>query len=180
MPTQSSSPIDPAIGHLASLAKGAEDPPGLPPLLAKVADPRHRRGVRHRLAVILGLAVWAVRAGAGSCTAIAEWGADADRQILIRLGVTGRCRRRNRRSGGRAFDQLTGRWAAQRTRPRPRQRRIIAVDGKTLHDSGHGEDRCYRLAALDHAHGPGPVPRQWLGWSSEIQGACSSTIRRVA
>jgi len=24
------------------------------------------------------------------------------------------------------------------------------------------------------------VPRQWLGWSSEIQGACSSTIRRVA
>ena len=24
------------------------------------------------------------------------------------------------------------------------------------------------------------APRQWLGWSSEIQGACSSTIRRVA
>ena len=51
MPTQSSSPIDPAIGHLASLAKGAEYPAGLLPMLAKVADPRHRRGVRPRLAV---------------------------------------------------------------------------------------------------------------------------------
>jgi urease gamma subunit len=72
MPAQSSSRIDPAIGHLASLAKGAEDPPGLLAMLAKVADPRHRRGVRHRLAVILGLAVCAVLAGARSFTAIAE------------------------------------------------------------------------------------------------------------
>ena len=37
---------------------------GLLAMLAKVADPRHRRGVRHRLAVILGLAVCAVLAGA--------------------------------------------------------------------------------------------------------------------
>jgi hypothetical protein len=29
----------------------------------RVADPRHRRGVRHRLAVILGLALCAVVAG---------------------------------------------------------------------------------------------------------------------
>jgi len=38
---------------------------------AKVTDPRHRRGIRHRLAVILGLAVCAVQAGARSFTAIA-------------------------------------------------------------------------------------------------------------
>src|SRR5215469_12118582 len=25
-----------------------------------------------------------------------------------------------------------------------------------------------------------PSPRQWVGWSSAIQGACSSTMRRVA
>jgi hypothetical protein len=27
---------------------------------------------------------------------------------------------------------------------------------------------------------PGPCTGQWLRWSSEIQGACNSTIRRVA
>jgi DDE_Tnp_1-associated len=37
-----------------------------------MADPRRRRGVRHRLVVILGLAVCAVLAGARSFTAIAE------------------------------------------------------------------------------------------------------------
>jgi predicted transposase YbfD/YdcC len=159
MPAQSS-PIDPAIGHLASLAKGAEDPPGLLAMLAKAADPRHRRGVHHRLAVILGLAVCAVLAGARSFTAIAEWAADADRQTLIRLGVTGAVpsestfRRTLQRLDADAFDQLTGWRAAQRIPPRPRQRRIIAVDGKTLRGSGHGgEDRCHPLAALDHAHG---------------------------
>jgi hypothetical protein len=42
--------------------------------------------VRHRLAVILGLAVCALLAGARSFTAIAEWAADADEQTLARLG----------------------------------------------------------------------------------------------
>jgi DDE_Tnp_1-associated len=51
----------------------------------RVADPRHRRGVRHRLAVILGLALCAVVAGARSFTATAEWAADADEQTLYML-----------------------------------------------------------------------------------------------
>ena len=55
-------------------------------MLAKMADPRHRRGVRHRLVVILGLAVCAVLAGARSFTAIAEWAADADADTLAGLG----------------------------------------------------------------------------------------------
>ena len=59
---------------------GAEDSPGVLAMLARVADPRHRRGVRHRLVVILGLAACAVLAGARSFTAIAEWAADADRR----------------------------------------------------------------------------------------------------
>src|SRR5262249_56500990 len=45
--------------------------------------------VRHRLAVILGLAVCAVLAGACSFTAIAEWAADADAETLARLGAAG-------------------------------------------------------------------------------------------
>jgi predicted transposase YbfD/YdcC len=161
MPAPSSSPIDLALGHLADLAKdAAADPPGLLAMLAKVADPRCRRGVRYRLAVILGLAVCAVLAGARSFTAIAEWAADADQDTLRGLGVTravpseSTFRRTLQRLDADAFDDLAGRWAAQRTAPGPGRRRVIAVDGKTLRGSGHGEENGrHLLAAFDHAHG---------------------------
>src|SRR6266487_5760919 len=161
MPAWSSSPIDPAVGHLADFAKeAAEDPPGLLAVLGRVADPRHRRGIRHRLMIILALAVCAVLAGARSFTAIAEWAADADAETLARLGVTGTVpsestfRRTLQRLDADAFDDLAGRWAAQRTAPQPGARRVIAVDGKTLRGSGHGgQGSRHLLAALDHAHG---------------------------
>ena len=161
MPASSSSPIDPAVGHLADLASGAaEDPPGLLAVLARVADPRCRRGVRYRLAVILGLAVCAVLAGARSFTAIAEWAADADEQTLARLGASravpseSTFRRTLQRPDAEAFDDLAGQWVAQRTAPGPGGRRVIAVDGKTLRGSGHGDqDSRHLLAACDHAHG---------------------------
>jgi DDE_Tnp_1-associated len=67
MPALSSSPIHPVLGHLANLAgDAAGDSPGLLAVLTTSADPRDLRGVRHRLAVILGLAVCAVLAGARS------------------------------------------------------------------------------------------------------------------
>ena len=119
MPALSSSPIGPAVGHLADLAKDtARGAPGLLAVLAKVADPRCRRGVRYRLAVILGLAVCAVLAGARSFTAIAEWAADADAEILAKLGVTGAApsestfRRTLQRLDADAFDDLAGLGAA--------------------------------------------------------------------
>jgi predicted transposase YbfD/YdcC len=125
-----------------------------------VADPRHRRGVRHRLIVILGLAVCAVLAGARSFTAIAEWAADADEQTLARLGVSravpseSTFRRTLQRLDADAFDDLAGQWAAQRTAPGPGGRRVIAVDGKSLRGSGHGEQNSrHLLAAFGHAHG---------------------------
>ena len=164
MPAPSSSPIDPAVGQLADLADLAkdagDDPPGLLAVLAKVADPRCRRGVRYRLAVILALGVCAVLAGARSFIAIAEWAADADAETLARLGVTGAVpsestfRRTLQRLDADAFDDLAGRWAARRTTPGQKERRVIAVDGKTLRGSGHdGGDGHHLLAALDHAHG---------------------------
>jgi hypothetical protein len=123
MPASSPSPIDPVLGHLADLADdAAEDSPGLLAVLARAADPPHRRGVRHKLAVILGLAVCAVLAGARSFTAIAEWAADADEETLARLGVTGAVpsesifRRTLQRLDADAFDDLAGRWAAQSRR----------------------------------------------------------------
>src|SRR6266705_299753 len=161
MPASSSSPTAAVLGQLADLAKDtAEDAPGLLALLAGVADPRHRRGIRHRLMIILALAVCAVLAGAHSFTAIAEWAADADAETLARLGVTGAVpsestfRRTLQRLDADVFDDLAGQWAAQRTAPGPKQRRVIAVDGKTLRGSGHGQENGrHLLAAFDHAHG---------------------------
>ena len=161
MPAPPSSLIDPAIGHLVELAgDAAGEQPGLLGVLARVADPRRRRGVRHRLAVILGLALCAVVAGARSFTAIAEWAADADGQTLRVLGVTGRVpsestfRRILQRLDADAFDDLAGAWAQQAAMPGPKERRVIAVDGKTLRGSASGGGPGdHLLAALDHAHG---------------------------
>jgi predicted transposase YbfD/YdcC len=161
MPASPSSLIDPAIGHLVDVARDvSQEQPGLLRVLARVADPRHRRGVRHRLPGILGLALCAVVAGARSFTAIAEWAADADRQTLRVLGVAGRVpsestfRRTLQRLDADAFDDLAGAWAQQATMPGPKERRVIAVDGKTLRGSASGADpRDHLLAALDHGHG---------------------------
>jgi DDE family transposase len=161
MPAPPSSLIDPAIGHLVEVAGDtAGGQPGLLAALAGMADPRHRRGVRHRLTVILGLAVCAVLAGARSFTAIAEWAADADEETLARLGVRGAVpcestiRRVLQHLDADAFDDLAGAWTAQRTTPEPGVRRVLAVDGKTLRGSGHGdEDSRHLLAAFDHASG---------------------------
>jgi len=161
MPAPPSSLIDPAIGHLVELAgDAAGEQPGLLGVLARVADPRRRRGVRHRLAVILGLALCAVVAGERSFTAIAEWAADADGQTLRVLGVTGRVpsestfRRILQRLDADAFDDLAGAWAQQAAMPGPKERRVIAVDGKTLRGSASGGGPGdHLLAALDHAHG---------------------------
>jgi predicted transposase YbfD/YdcC len=161
MPASPSSPIDPALGHLVRLATEATGgQPGLLGVLARVADPRHRRGVRHRLAGILGLALCAVVAGARSFTAIAEWAADADGQTLQVLGVMGAVpsestfRRTLQRLDAGAFDDLAGAWAQQASLPGRGQRRLIAVDGKTLRGSASGGDPGdHLLAAFDHAHG---------------------------
>jgi hypothetical protein len=129
-------------------------------LLARVTDPRYRRGIRYRLVIILRLAVCAVMAGPRSFTAIAEWAADADEQTLARLGVSGPVpsestfRRTLQRLDADTFDELAGHWAAQRTAPQPGARRVIAVDGKALRGSRHGgHDSRHLLAALDNAHG---------------------------
>jgi predicted transposase YbfD/YdcC len=161
MPAASSSLIDPAIGQLIAAA-GCLDGEGrrLLPVLAAVPDPRARRGVRHGLAVILGLALCAVLAGARSFTAIAEWAADTDQATRDALGVTGvvPCESTFRRTlqalDADALDEAAGGWAQQRTAPAPGRRRAVAVDGKTLRGSGTaGGPGRHLLAALDHGHG---------------------------
>ena len=55
--------------------------------LAQITDPRHRRGRRHALSVVLAVAVVAVLTGASSLAAIGEWASDAPGQVLAALGV---------------------------------------------------------------------------------------------
>jgi predicted transposase YbfD/YdcC len=161
MPAASSSLTDPAIGQLLTTAQALSGARArLLPVVAAVPGPRARRGVRHRLAVILSLAVCAVLAGARSFTAIAEWAADADQATLDALGVTGvvpsesTFRRTLQNLDADALDDAAGGWAQQRTVPAPGARRVIAVDGKTLRGSGvAGGPGRHLLAALDHAHG---------------------------
>ena len=161
MPAAPSSLTDPAIGQLLTAAQSLGGARGrLLPVLAAVPDPRARRGVRHQLPVILGLALCAVLAGARSFTAIAEWAADTDQATRDALGITGvvPCESTFRRTlqnlDADALDEAAGTWAQQRTAPAPGTRRMVAVDGKTLRGSGvAGGPGRHLLAALDHAHG---------------------------
>src|SRR5216683_2680438 len=161
MPAASSSPVEPVFCHLFGAADGLDgDRATVLSVLAAVADPRARRGMRHRLAVILALAVCAVPAGARSFTAIAEWAADTDEATRAGLGIGGAVpcestiRRTLQRLDADAFDDLAGAWAQQRTAPSAGRRRVVAVDGKTLRGSATGtRPGRHLLAALDHDRG---------------------------
>jgi predicted transposase YbfD/YdcC len=116
---------------------GSLVPEGLLEVLTGMADPRKRRGVRHRLAVVLAIALAATRAGARSFTAIAEWATDAPVGVLARLGAgltrpsESTIRRVLHRVPGDAFDEVIGAWMWLRTSTIS-GRRVIAFDGKTV------------------------------------------------
>jgi predicted transposase YbfD/YdcC len=167
VPATASLPIPAALDQLTgqqppdpvALARRLHD------VLEEVVDPRKRRGVRHRLVVVITVAVCAVAAGARSFVAISEWVTDLPAEVAAALGITGRCpcestiRRIVQRLDGDRFDALISgfvqRLCAAR-RPGGR-RRVLAVDGKTLRgarDTGEGggdhEPARHLLAVIDH------------------------------
>jgi predicted transposase YbfD/YdcC len=174
VPARSSSPIPAVADRLTLPAALAPDQwRDLLGYLAQIADPRHRRGRRHALVGVLGVAVCAVLAGARSLVAIGEWAAAAPGQVLAALGTrrdpwTGAfrppgeatVRRVLARVDPDALDRAIGAWlAAQQppaptTRPPPASRlprRAVAVDGKTLRGSGHHQGaQVHLLAVMDH------------------------------
>jgi predicted transposase YbfD/YdcC len=175
VPACSSSPIPAAAQRLAPPAALAPDQyHDLLGYLAQIADPRHRRGRRHPLVSVLGVAVCAVLAGARSLAAIGEWASDAPGQVLAALGThrdpwTGAwqppaeatVRRVLARIDPDALDRAIGAWLAGQQPPRPTTRpppptraawrQAVAVDGKTLRGSGHhGRSQVHLLAAMDH------------------------------
>jgi predicted transposase YbfD/YdcC len=116
----------------------AGSPSVLLELLATVPDPRRRRGIRHGLPGILAAAIAAVVAGARSFTAIGQWVADADADLLASLGFhRGRgpsesaIRRAFARLDAAKLDAILARWVWTRTNLVD-QRRVIAIDGKTV------------------------------------------------
>ncbi|GAB3741283.1 transposase family protein [Nocardiopsis nanhaiensis] len=59
----------------------------LPAPVDEEADPRDRRGRRHRLGCIVLICLCAVLAGARSLTTIGQWAANAPQHTLTRLGA---------------------------------------------------------------------------------------------
>jgi predicted transposase YbfD/YdcC len=173
VPACSSSPTAAVANRLAPPAALAPDQcRSLLGYLAQIADPRHRRGRRHPLVGVLGVAVCAVLAGARSLVAIGEWASDAPWQVLAALGtrrdpLTGAwrppgeatVRRVLARVDPDAVDRAIGAWLAGQQPPPPAgpsppgrpPQRTVAVDGKTLRGSGHhGHGQVHLLAVMDH------------------------------
>lgn len=171
MPAPTSSPIAAIAGHRdPSRSLEPDQCRSLLDYLAGMPDPRQRRGRRHPLVGVLGVAVCAVLAGARSLAAIGEWASDAPCQVMAALGV--RCdpwtgawrppgeatvRRVLARIDADALDAALGRWLADQqppvptTRTPPATRPAVAVDGKTLRGSGHHPNpRVHLLAVMDH------------------------------
>jgi predicted transposase YbfD/YdcC len=164
MPAVTSLPMIPVLDQLTRLSEinGSDvDVASLVAVLDRVTDPRARRGVRHRLTVMLVIGVCAVLGGMRSFVAIAQWARDSIEtcpQLCEQLGVSrapaeSTIRRTLQRVDAAELDVLLGWWAQHRTRPTD-GRRVIAVDGKTLRGS-RGADGTQRhlLAAFDHTHG---------------------------
>jgi predicted transposase YbfD/YdcC len=133
---------------------------GLPAALGELPDPRARRGVRHRLTVVVTAAVCAVVAGYRSYAAIAEWVADAPDSTVLALGIVpdrrpseAMIRRLLQALDPQLLTTAIGVWlAARATAGTSSGRRAIAVDGKTLRGSRTTDTAArHVMAACDQA-----------------------------
>jgi hypothetical protein len=112
-------------------------------VLADIPDPRHRRGIRHPLPAILGLAVVAMLTGCKSYQAIAQFGRDKGFALAHVLGFRrGKTPTKAtysllfRRLDVVAFEAAMARWIA--TRLSEEEMAVLALDGKTLRGSRDG------------------------------------------
>lgn len=121
-------------------------------VLADIPDPRHRRGIRHPLSAILGLAVVAMLTGCKSYQAIAQFGRDKGFALAHVLGFRrGKTPTKAtysilfRRLDVVAFEAALAGWIASRLSDE--QTAVIALDGKTLRGSRDGEVPGHHLVA---------------------------------
>lgn len=156
--------------------------------LAAVPDARHRRGRRHELTEMLAIAACACLTGASSYVAIGEWAAAQGQAVLDCLGkgcsarvlpCEATLRRCLQVTDPAALDAAVAGWAVGRLTvqqalaagatvdlvPADLDRRVIAIDGKTLRGSApratpeqlaaaaRGGGRTHLVAGYDHASG---------------------------
>ena len=124
-------------------------------------DPRDRRGVRYSLAGVLALAVTATLAGCRSFAAIGQWAAETTVDKLASFGLTSgsapdesTLRKLFARIDADALDRALGVWMWTRTSTVD-QRRVIALDGKTIRGARTRPDgkAPHLIAAFDHGAG---------------------------
>jgi predicted transposase YbfD/YdcC len=158
----------------AVVVAGEPVPDDLLAALRAVTDPRCRRGVRHQLVAVLGVAVCAVLAGARSYVAIAEWAQDLPLAVRRRLRIErvapseSAIRRVLQAIDPHLLDRVVSNWLATRIEPGQRWR-AIAIDGKTARGARQGDGRAvHLLAALEHATGVVLGQRVVDGKSNEI------------
>ena len=154
-PCRSSSPINPAVDHLADLAlweaELASDPQvmasSLVGRLEQVPDPRDPRGRQHRLVVVLVLTACATLVvGNDSLTAIWQWAAGTGQEVLARIGAR--------------FDGWTGRYLVP---SEATFRRVLTlIDGDSLDAAISGY---HRRRAGGHRCGADAAGR-WRGRSN--------------
>jgi predicted transposase YbfD/YdcC len=125
-------------------------------LLDSVPDPRRARGIRHGLPGLLAVGIAAVLAGARSFAAIGQWVADADADLLTALGSRrgrGPSESAIRRAFGRLdaarLDAILAAWMWTRTEV-VAQRRIIAIDGKTVRGARTRDKTSNTISAAPH------------------------------
>jgi len=169
------------IGSDAEALGGLEQVADLRDYLARVPDPRARRGVRHSAGSLLALAAAAVVTGARSFAAIGEWIADAPQRVLAVLGARfdsrrgqyvapeeSTVRRLTQQLNGDLLDAAISAWLICHTTTRPdtiesdgagqpggTRPEAIAVDGKSLRGTfpRTGGAGVHLLAAITHTTG---------------------------
>jgi hypothetical protein len=150
---------------------------GLLDQLAKVTDPRMRRGVRHTQISILAIAVCAVLSGARSFLAIGEWACDLSQDILERFKSRWSddkrryippseptIRRTLKTIDAGEVDRIIGNWLAGHCAGE-----AIALDGKTVRGSkGSTGKGVHLVSALLHNEGVVIAQKAVDGKSNEI------------
>ena len=171
-------------------ARRADEPFGLLAALARVPDPRDRRGIRYPLASLLAVAVCAVLAGAVTFAAITDWADDLDPAAGRRLGFTGRVPvlttlwRLLVRVDASMLQAVLTDWLRSRlpvSLPAGRPgRRVIAIDGKVQRGARLPDGRqVHQLSAYDTTDGLVLAQVQIAAKSNEIP-AFAPLLEQVA
>jgi predicted transposase YbfD/YdcC len=144
-----------------------DDVSGMLEMLGKVADPRKTRGRRHKLVLVLAVALVAVLAGAANFRQIGSQAADLPQDLLRRLGAK-RCffkrgypapseatiRRVLQKIDPAELDLAVGAWLFERARRDRDDVLVIALDGKVMRGAWTDDNGKFTLfSAMIHREG---------------------------